>query len=251
MFFLWRNKPASVLSCSGDWIPKQEVRKRLNEVRIFANAGEARHVQRSKYSKRGVSVLGEKVFKDKTKVEKLPVCKEAISQDENNGAPDKLVTYNEYLDILCEGDDGHNNRVIFPSANKEQTTQTPLIQDIKGMLAKLADFLANLEAYERRLSSEIRQIDLLVSDRLHQVELFELSDEESIVFVKALREAQIERRRRKNELFALMSCKELLQQATLPNVKRTIHEIEGLGQQKYRCKVLTENDPFVQEHVIR
>ena len=48
MFFLWKNKPASVLSSSGEWIPKQEIRNRLNEIRIFASAGEARHVQRSK-----------------------------------------------------------------------------------------------------------------------------------------------------------------------------------------------------------
>lgn len=249
MFFLWQNKPASVLSYSGVWIPKQEVQDRLNEVRIFANAGEARYVQRSRYSKRGVSVLGEKAFKDKTKVHKLPVCKEAISQDDNSGGSDKMSTYSEYLDILCEGDGGHNSRVVFPSANQEQTTQTPLIQNIHGLLTKLDDFLAGLNTHEQRLNSEIRQLDLLISDRLHQAELFELSDEESAGFVKELRETQIERRRRKNELFALMSCKELLRQATLPDVKRTIHEIEALGQQRYRCKVLTETDPFVQKHI--
>ncbi|GBF71392.1 hypothetical protein LAWASA_4149 [Lawsonibacter asaccharolyticus] len=60
MFFLWKNKPASVLSSSGEWIPKQEIRNRLNEIRIFASAGEARHVQRSKYNKKGVSVLIDK-----------------------------------------------------------------------------------------------------------------------------------------------------------------------------------------------
>ena len=40
MFFLWKNKPASVLSSSGEWIPKQEIRNRLNEIRITSRASQ-------------------------------------------------------------------------------------------------------------------------------------------------------------------------------------------------------------------
>ena len=97
MFFLWKNKPASVLSSSGEWIPKQEIRNRLNEIRIFASAGEARHVQRSKYNKKGVSVLIDKTFKEKAKLQKLPVCKEAATQNPDDCFDGKMPTYGEYL----------------------------------------------------------------------------------------------------------------------------------------------------------
>ena len=33
------------------------------------------------------------------------------------------------------------------------------------------------------------------------------------------------------------------------DIKRAINEIEMLGSQKYRCKALSESDPFVQKHV--
>ena len=67
--------------------------------------------------------------------------------------------------------------------------------------------------------------------------------------MRELNEAQIERRRRKNELSALMSCKEVLRQVSIDDIKRAINDIEMLGSQKYRCKALSESDPFVQKHV--
>ncbi len=249
MFFLWQNKPASVLSSSGEWIPKQEIRNRLNEVRIFASAGEARHVQRSRYNKKGVSVLSDKAFKEKAKLQKLPVCKEAVVQNLDNCFDGKMPTYGEYLDILCDGVAGQNSRIIFPPANQELTAHTPLIQEIQEMLNRLSDFMSEMNGHEQRLSNEIRQIDLLIADRLHQAEFFELTDEEALTFVKELREAQIERRRRKNELSALMSCKEVLRQASIDDIKRATSEIKMLGSQRYRCKALSESDPFVQKHV--
>ena len=249
MFFLWKNKPASVLSSSGEWLPKQEIRNRLNEIRIFASAGEARHVQRSKYNKKGVSVLIDKTFKEKAKLQKLPVCKEAATQNPDDCFDGKMPTYGEYLDVLCDGVAGQDSRIIFPSANQELTAHTPLIQEIHETLGRLADFMSKLNGHEQRLSNEIRQIDLLVADRLHQAEIFELTDEESQTFVRELHEAQIERRRRKNELSALMSCKEVLRQVSIDDIKRAINDIEMLGSQKYRCKALSESDPFVQKHV--
>lgn len=155
MFFLWQNKPASVLSSSGEWIPKQEIRNRLNEVRIFASAGEARHVQRSRYNKKGVSVLIDKAFKDKAKLQKLPVCKEAAAQNTDDCFDGKMSTYREYLDILCEGVAGQNSRIIFPPANQELTAHTPLIQEIQETLGRLADFMSELNGHEQRLSNEV------------------------------------------------------------------------------------------------
>ncbi|GBF71393.1 dipeptidase [Lawsonibacter asaccharolyticus] len=48
--------------------------------------------------------------------------------------------------------------------------------------------MSKLNGHEQRLSNEIRQIDLLVADRLHQAEIFELTDEESQTFVRELHE---------------------------------------------------------------
>ena len=160
-----------------------------------------------------------------------------------------MPTYGEYLDILCDGVAGQNSRIIFPPANQELTAHTPLIQEIQEMLNRLSDFMSEMNGHEQRLSNEIRQIDLLIADRLHQAEFFELTDEEALTFVKELREAQIERRRRKNELSALMSCKEVLRQASIDDIKRATSEIKMLGSQRYRCKALSESDPFVQKHV--
>ena len=77
MYFLWRNKPHAVLGLNDEWIPKGEIQARLDEVRIFGDAGEARYVQRIKYSKSGVSVLNQKSFKEKVRIKNLPVYRSA------------------------------------------------------------------------------------------------------------------------------------------------------------------------------
>lgn len=251
MFVLWRAKPAAVLGQSGDWIPKEKVAEKLNEVRFFENAGGARHIQRSQYSKKGVSVLGEKAFKDKTKIRKLPVYKECSPQPaEKDDRVSQPVTYNEYLDILCEGDGGQGTRIVFPPANQENTVETPYIQEIRTILHQLEGYLSKIDSQEQRLSNEIKQLDLLISDRLHQSELFALSDEECVAFVQGLHDTQIERRRRKNELTALHACKDLLRHTELSEVKLALREIDGLGQKGYRCRVLTDTDPFIQQHIV-
>ena len=241
MYFLWRNKPAAVLGKSGDWIPKPQINAKLEEVRFFSDPGEARYIQRSRYEKMGVSVLGEKSFKDKTHIKKLPVFKEANTAPEGDKQPDRMPNYCEYLDMLCEGSSAHDSRVVFPPANQEHTTGTPFMREVTGLLNSLADYLAALDSKEARLREEIRQLDLLNSDRLHQAELFELTEAESV--------AQIERRRRKNELITLLLSKEALKQVDLSSVRLSLRQIGNLERQEYKCRVLSENDPFVQTHL--
>ena len=249
VYFLWRNKPAAVLGKNGDWIPKPQISKQLEEVRFFDDPGEARYIQRSRYEKMGVSVLGEKSFKDKTHIKKLPVFCEAAPKQVETDRPGHLPNYCEYLDILCEGSTGHEGRVIFPPANKELTIGTPFMREVADLLNALSNYLAALDSKEARLREEIRQLDLLNSDRLHQVELFDLTDEESPAFVKALHDAQIERRRRKNELITLLLSKEALKQVDLASVRLSLRQIGELERQEYKCRVLNENDPFVQTHL--
>ena len=248
MYFLWQNKPAAVLGKSGDWIPKVKIPSMLEEIHIFQNPGEARYIQRTKYSKKGVSVLGEKAFKEKTHIKKLPVFREVPTALQESDSSERMYTDVEYLESLCEADVGCKNRIIFPAANQEQTTGTPFMREVLNLLNALGDYLAALDSKETRLREEIRQLDLLNSDRLHQVELYELTEEECTGFVWTLHEAQIERRRRKNELLSLLFSKEALKQVDLDAVKQAVGQIEALENQVYRCRVLTENDPFVQSH---
>ena len=251
MYFLWRGHPAAVLSKSGEWIPREDIAKHLNEVRPFGNSGEARYVQRTQYSKKGVSVLGEKSFKEKTKIKKLPVYKEVTNSktEKRSEDPARMVTYNEYLEIICDGDSGQSDRVVLLPANQDQTMNTALIQETERLLTTLESYLLQIEKQEQRLNGEVRQLDLLISDRLHQAELFELNDEECVSFVKNLHSVQIERRRHKNELTALLTCKELLKQVEASEVKRAILDIRNLGKQEYHCRVVTMTDPFIAAHV--
>lgn len=249
MYFLWQNKPAAVLAKNGDWIPKPKIPHMLDEVQIFDNPGEARHIQKTKYSRKGVSVLGEKSFKEKSRVKKLPVFREASPIPDEGRPADGPRTYSEYLELLCKGDCGNGSRVIFSPANQEQTTGTPFMQEVSRLLDAIADYLAALDSRESRLREEIRQLDLLNSDRLHQAELFELDEGECPAFVKALHDSQVERRRRKNELVSLLLSREALKAVDLAEVKRALKEIEALERQEYRCRVLTEKDPFIQAHM--
>ena len=263
MYFLWRNKPHAVLGLNDEWIPKGEIQARLDEVRIFGDAGEARYVQRIKYSKSGVSVLNQKSFKEKVRIKKLPVYRSAPVPAEKQakdgeGQPSDVndtvsetsrhLIYGEYLEKLCESDCGQNTRVIFPPSNLEFTTETPVVNGARSILTNLLKCITDLENKEYQLREEIKRLDLLNSDRLHQVEMFELTDEECITFVRALHESQLERRRRKNELLALLAEKDALKRLNKDELKKAIKEIESLGQQEYRCRVLSDSDSSVEGH---
>ena len=42
MYFLWKNKPRAVLGHALNWIPGNEIRKRIEEVGCFMTAEDAR-----------------------------------------------------------------------------------------------------------------------------------------------------------------------------------------------------------------
>lgn len=109
MYFLWCKTPAAVLGKNGEWIPKGEIQSKVEHIRIFEEPGEARFIQRSKYSKSGVSVLSQKVFKEKTHIKSLPVYKSNPQQgkkkdskkkgtEETPTTDDPKRTYYEYLE---------------------------------------------------------------------------------------------------------------------------------------------------------
>lgn len=260
MYFLWRNKPAAVLGQDGNWIPKREIPEKIGHVRVFEDAGEARFVQRKNYSQAGVSVLNQKSFKEKAKIKALPVYKAAPAEppkkkdQKGKEEPQQTVRpciYGEYLEQLCEADNGQRTRVTFPPANLEATTDTPVVAEAASLLANIKNHLMDLDAREYQLREEIKRLDLLNSDRLHQIEMFDLADEECITLVRAMHDAQVERRRRKNELLALLAEKDVLSNIDGDKLKQAIKVIESLSDQIYRCRVLTESDPIVAGHIFQ
>lgn len=260
LYFLWRNKPAAALGQDGKWISRGEIQEKLGQVRIFEDAGEARFAQRKDYSQAGVSVLNQKSFKEKAKIKALPVYKAVPAESPQKTAqkgreePQQVIRpciYGEYLEQLCEADNGQRTRVTFPPANLEATTNTPVVTEAASLLANIRNQLTNLDAREYQLREEIKRLDLLNSDRLHQIEMFELTDEECVTLVRAMHDSQVERRRRKNELLALLAEKDALSNIDGDKLKQAIRVIESLSDQIYRCRVLSESDPIVAGHIFQ
>ena len=250
MYFLWRNNPHAVLGQNNKWIPKGEIQARIKEILIFRNVGSARHMQRIKYSKAGVSVLNQKSFKAKTGIKKLPDFKseedqpQRIKEDGKQGENRSLI-YGEYLEQLCEADFGQRSHVVIPPSNLELTANTPIIQDAEKLMKGLLECMDSLEEKERQLLEEIKQLDLLNSDRLHMVEMYELTDAECVAFIRDLHRSQVERRRRKNDLLAIMAEKNVLRALDKSGLRRALAAISSLGKQEYHCRVIQETDPII------
>lgn len=252
MYFLWRNKPRAVLGVGREWIPIADLPQRLDNVVAFSTAREARALQQGEYSRAGTSVLNRKTFQQKTKLSTLPVFKTFDS--EGASPPDlgeKPMYYADYLDKLCATVAPSSNTVVFPPSNLKEIFDTPLILQIKKLLTDIQEGIVALEDEETRLRDEIRHLDLLTADRIHEVEMDVLAPEECVMFVAALHEKQIERRKRKNELATVMIAKDLLQVLDKSDFKDGLREIEKLGKQEYHCRVLTEDDPLIKRKHIK
>ena len=95
------------------------------------------------------------------------------------------------------------------------------------------------------MRDKVRQLDLITSDRLHQAEFYDLSDEAAAEYVAALKENQVLRRRYKNELAAVLVAKEALRGVDCSGLEDALKQIAALGKQSYHCRVLTEKDTIV------
>lgn len=250
MYFLWRNNPHAVLGQNDKWIPKGEIQAKIKEILIFRNARSARHMQRTKYNQAGISVLNHKSFKAKTGIKKLPGFKseeeqpQEMKEDGKRGETRSFI-YGEYLEQLCEVDSGQRSRVVIPPSNLEFTANTPIIQDAGKLMKGLLECMDSLEEKERQLLEEIKQLDLMNSDRLHMVEMYELTDAECVAFIHDLHRSQIERRRRKNDLLAITAEKNVLQALDKSGLRQALAAISSLGKQEYHCRVIQETDPII------
>ncbi len=247
MYFLWKNKPRSVLGHALNWIPASEIQKRLDEVGCFTSAEEARMYMQTNFPRSGVSVLNRKVFQQKVKTRKTPQFKPiAYTMPEKGPAPeDGHLVYADYLDRLVGDAVPGANTVVFPPANIEKTSRTELISNVRLLLETVQRGLESLDEQEDDLRDKIRQLDLATSDRLHQAELHELDDEACKAYVATLKENLILRRRYKNELQAVQAAKDVLKSVSEADTKAGLQQIEDLGSQSYHCRVLTQKDNIV------
>ena len=99
MYFLWRNKPRAVLGHALNWIPGNEINKRLEEVGCFLTMDDARACLQANYPRSGVSVLNKKVFQQKIKTKKLPQLKVIeFTLPDKGMSCDGYLVYAEYLE---------------------------------------------------------------------------------------------------------------------------------------------------------
>lgn len=159
------------------------------------------------------------------------------------------MVYSDYLEHLHFEAPADERGVVFPPSNLSETTNTPLIVQAQKVLQEVLLEADTLEETEARLRKEIRAFDLLNSDRLHQIEMYELSDVECIRLVRAMRNAQIQRRKRKNELDAVLALKAVLINLDKHVVMSGLKTIDSLGKREYHCRILTAADAAVQQYV--
>lgn len=246
MYFLWKNKPRAVLGYTLSWIPSNEICKRIEEVGCFATCEDARSYLQANFPRSGVSVLNKKVFQQKIKMKKLPQFKtiEFVRPD-MEAAGDGHLIYAEYLERVVGDSAPGANTVIFPSANVSETSETDLIKDVRTLLEQISRGISSLTEQEDILRDKVRQLDLITSDRLHQVEFYDLTEEAASAYITALKENQVLRRRYKNELTAVLAAKEVLRGVSGAEMEEGLKQIEALGKQSYHCRVLTDKDNVV------
>lgn len=246
MYFLWKNKPRAVLGHALNWIPGNEIIKRIEEVGCFMTAEDARAYLQANYPRSGVSLLNKKVFQQKIKTKKLPQLKVIEFVPPDKGVPgDGHLVYAEYLERVVGDAVPGANTVVFPPANVSETSNTELLRDVRSLLEQVQRGISSLAEQEDILRDKVRQLDLITSDRLHQAEFYELSGETAAAYVSALKENQILRRRYKNELLAVQAARGVLRSINDGELEETLKQLDALGRQSYHCRVLTEKDDVV------
>lgn len=104
-----------------------------------------------------------------------------------------------------------------------------------------------LKSEEEHLQAMLQQISLLISDRIHQVEMIPIPEEDCAYFVRELRGAMIERRKIKNELAAVQIAQGYLQETAKKDMRESLQKIERLGRREYHCRVLSDQDILVKK----
>ena len=133
-----------------------------------------------------------------------------------------------------------------PAQNDSTSTVKPLFGDITDLAAvdwiELLENLAYvgtmLPSYKDQLREDQSQNDLLITDLLHLIELYETSEEETELLMEKLRQASEERRIIKNELFRAEKFQAAIgTKVIIGNAKDALRQIKAKESGNYRPRI--------------
>lgn len=125
----------------------------------------------------------------------------------------------------------------------------PIIQDTydlseldwKEYLLQFSYIASSVKTYHDELTEQLSEVDQKISDLMHYIEMYELSDDESISAVEQLKGYREQRRDIKDKMFIADTFGRLMGTSTnIAKSKETIRAITGLEKRKYAPRQLME-----------
>ena len=103
-------------------------------------------------------------------------------------------------------------------------------------------FLAsNLKSYEEDLNQKLSEVDMEICDIHHLIELYELSEEDSLRMIRLLQERRSYRRKIKDEKYSVETFQNAIATTgSIASVKKAIKTLEKLEHRKYNPRKLHE-----------
>lgn len=152
-----------------------------------------------------------------------------------------------YCMIPTEQEEG----VLMEETSNQQMNSVPkLIQhdtydlselDWKEYLTQFSYIVSSVKVYHDELTEQLSEVDLKISDIMHYIEMYELSDEESIYVMEQLKGYREQRRDIKDKMLISDTFGRLIgTSANIEKSKETIRAITGLENRKYAPRQLTE-----------
>lgn len=113
--------------------------------------------------------------------------------------------------------------------------------DWKEYLTQFSYIASSVKKYHDELTEQLSQVDQKICDLMHYVEMYELSDEESLHVVEQLKIYREQRREIKDKMLISETFSRLVGTSTnIAKSKETIRAITGLEHRKYAPRQLTE-----------
>ena len=113
--------------------------------------------------------------------------------------------------------------------------------DWKEYLTQFAYIASCAKRYHDELNEQLSQVDLKICDVMHYVELYDLSEEESLYVVQQLKTYREQRRDIKDKMLIAETFSRLVGTSNnIAKCKETLRAIEGLEHRKYLPRQLTE-----------
>lgn len=246
MYFLLKEKPQCVLGKHNRWIPMSELSRKADRVCVYSTYEDAIAAQKSISHSCASFVIKDKTLLKHAKLSSLPevfqkTVRKSTHSDKRGSNAALSKTYSEYLEDLCSEESDRRETAVFEPTNMEETVNTPEITQLCTKLRNIESMLRKFDEDTMRISDEIRGLDLLLSDRLHQIELCSISDDDCVALIQNLKRLRIKRRKLKNELHAVCTAKSVFSAIDTDGIHNAIKDIDSLSTKEYRCRVLEES----------